>query len=101
MSGEAARRSASKLAYFRASGFVALERFTGDEEVTWLRDAYARISRTGRRPPALQRRDPDRGNREITQIFAPELQCPELLQTATSATRSASLRRSWASRKAS
>jgi hypothetical protein len=72
----------SELAYFRASGFVALERITGDEEVAWLRGVYARILAD---EAAFRLRYsgeiPTGAVGEITQIFAPELQCPELLQT--------------------
>jgi hypothetical protein len=83
MSGEAAPAlSESELAYFRASGFVALERITGDEEVAWLRDAYARIL-ADRAVLRLRYSGelPTGETGEITQIFAPDLQCPELLQT--------------------
>jgi ectoine hydroxylase-related dioxygenase (phytanoyl-CoA dioxygenase family) len=67
---------------FQREGFLALERIADDAEIAWLRDTYARIlldtqalrvQYTGATPAG--------GAAEITQIFAPELRCPELLQT--------------------
>ena len=72
----------SQLASFRATGFVSLDRITGEDEITWLRDVYARILDDAK---ALKLRYageiPSGGAAEITQIFLPERQCPELLET--------------------
>ena len=74
--------SHSQLESFRANGFVAIDRITDDAEIGWLRDAYARILDDAQ---ALKLRyageTPSGDSAEITQIFLPERQCPELLQT--------------------
>jgi hypothetical protein len=74
--------SEAELGSFRANGFLAIERITGDDEIAWLRGVYARILDDSR---ALRLRYAGAlasgGEAEITQIFAPELLCPELLET--------------------
>jgi hypothetical protein len=75
--------SRAQVQSFRSDGFLAIGRITDDAEVAWLRDAYARILDDTR---ALRLRytgaTPAGADAEITQIFMPELLCPELLQTA-------------------
>jgi hypothetical protein len=72
----------AQVASFRSDGFLAIDRITDDAEIAWLREVYARILDDAR---ALKLRyvgeTPQGRGAEITQIFAPELQCPELLHT--------------------
>jgi hypothetical protein len=75
--------SEAQVESFRVRGFLAIDRITDEDELAWLREAYAKLLDDGR---TLRLRytgeTPAGAAAEITQIFVPELQCPEILQTA-------------------
>ena len=72
----------SQLAAFRADGFVALDRIADEAEIAWLREVYARILDDAKALRLRYTGETPAGNAaEITQIFLPERQCPELLDT--------------------
>lgn len=79
--------TAEQVEQFRERGFLAVERLTSDEELAWIRrivehifsaeyagEAGAPIDRSGTRAPGEETR--------LSQAFFPELQFPELLETA-------------------
>ncbi|HEY0649723.1 phytanoyl-CoA dioxygenase family protein [Phenylobacterium sp.] len=78
--------TADDVAFFRANGFLAVERLTTDEEVDWLRRIFEHIfdpanagnpggpvDRSGLRIPEIAGK--------LTQSFFPEMQFPEILET--------------------
>jgi hypothetical protein len=81
--GVAPTLSGREVESFRSAGFLALERLVGDDEIEWLRPVYERlIEDTSALRLHYTGATPDGADAEITQIFAPELLCPELLETA-------------------
>ena len=76
-----------EIAFFKANGFLAVERLTSDEEVAWLRQIFEYIfdpanagkpggpvDRSGVRIPEVMGK--------LTQSFFPEIQFPEILQSS-------------------
>jgi ectoine hydroxylase-related dioxygenase (phytanoyl-CoA dioxygenase family) len=80
--GSAPRLADDQIAAFRANGFLALDAITTPEEIAWLRDGYAQILADGAAfRLRYQDEDAEGARRVITQIFSPERQCPQLLET--------------------
>ncbi len=67
---------------FRERGFLALDAITTPGEIAWLSGVYAELLED-RRALRLRYTENDSGGdeRRIDQIFSPELQCPQLLQS--------------------
>jgi hypothetical protein len=76
-----------EIAFFKANGFLAVERLTSDEEVAWLRQIFEHIfdpanaakpggpvDRSGVQIPEVMGK--------LTQSFFPEIQFPEILQSS-------------------
>ena len=78
--------SEEEVAFFRANGFLRVERITSDEEIAWLTRIYEHVFATapGERPDGpLDRsgvRDPNAAGK-LTQCFHPEIRHPDLLHT--------------------
>jgi hypothetical protein len=79
--------TAAEVAFFRETGFLAIERLTTDEELAWLEQIFDHIfdpSRVGRpgspldRSGALADGEPSR----LAQAFFPEMAFPEIMQSA-------------------
>jgi hypothetical protein len=76
-----------QIAFFKANGFLAVERLTSDEEVAWLRQIFEYIfdpANAGRRGGPVDRsgvKMPEVAGR-LTQSFFPEIQFPEIMQSS-------------------
>jgi hypothetical protein len=81
-----AQPSADEIAFFRENGFLAVERITTDAEVDWLAGVYEHLFDPARADEGKAPLDRSGVLRpevagKLTQVFHPELQIPQLLDT--------------------
>lgn len=70
------------VAAFERDGFTSVDRITTDDEIEFLRDLYDDLmERPGTLKVTYAGTKPDGSHGEINQIFGPEMQRPELLET--------------------
>jgi ectoine hydroxylase-related dioxygenase (phytanoyl-CoA dioxygenase family) len=75
-----------EIGFFREHGYLVIDRITTDEEIAWLRRVFDHIfspEQAGKAGSPIDRSGSDtKRAKKLTQSFFPEMQFPEILETA-------------------
>jgi ectoine hydroxylase-related dioxygenase (phytanoyl-CoA dioxygenase family) len=79
--------SREEIAFFQENGFLAVERITSDEELTWMRQIYEFIfspEQAGEKGAPIDRSGTKKAGEAklLSKIYFPEMRFPELLKTS-------------------